>query len=136
MKTNHKKWPKKKMEKITLNFPSNQHIAHINGISLVKLKTNKSPNNFELMAPNQPCSQLLIEKKVWLADALGSRWAAGISLGRSIVLVLFGILSASSFFSPLTASADSCSFLFLSLYLSLYLPPFFHLHVISCDLSS
>ena len=87
------------MEKITLNFPSNQHIAHINGISqLVKLKTNKSPNNIELMAPNQPCSQLLIEKKVWLADALGSRWAAGISLGRSIVLVLFGILSASSFF--------------------------------------
>ena len=45
------------MEKITLNFPSNQHIAHINGISqLVKLKTNKSPNNFELMAPNQLCS--------------------------------------------------------------------------------
>ena len=42
-----------------------------------------------------------------------------------------------SFFSPLIASADSCSFFFLSislsislsLYLSLF-PPFFHLHVI------
>ena len=37
------------------------------------------------------------------------------------------------FFSPLIVSADSCSFLFLSIYL-----PFFkllYLHVISCDLS-
>ena len=34
-----------------------------------------------------------------------------------------------AFFSPLIASADSCSFFFLSFYLSLYLP-FFDLHVI------
>ena len=34
-------------------------------------------------------------------------------------------------FSPLIASADSCSFFFLSL---IY-PPYFHLHLISCDLS-
>ena len=36
-----------------------------------------------------------------------------------------------TFFSPLIASADSCSLFFLSIYL-----PFFQLHVISCDLSS
>merc|ERR1712020_538753 len=44
--------------------------------------------------------------------------------------LLIAIFASVRFFSPLIASADSCSFFFLSLFLSLF-PPFFHLHVIS-----